>query len=283
MQKIRDCFHETVGMAVLDERAAVGIIAAVVQETGRFGFTLCAGHRFPIHTGAPAKAILAYFPAERLEPLLRKTTFRRFTETTLTSRRAFQNELAEIRGCGYALDRAEEVEGCHCIAVPVFDRAGLPVAGVWFTGPSNRLPLETLPAAYPKLRALVNEAQRNVHARQSEQGWAALGAEKIERARQLIETTPLAEELDFIKMACTLGMSYSAFRHAFKAQVGTPPAQFRLSRRIAAVCHSLEASTLSLSQIAEQVGFPSAAHFSTIFKKKTGVTPRNYRAGHRRG
>jgi len=281
MQKIRDRFHETVGLAVLHEAAAVGVVVAAVQETGRFGFSLCVGHRFPIHTGAPAKAMLAFLPEDRLAPLLRKATLGRFTKTTITSRRAFRKELSAIRACGYALDRAEEVEGCHCLAVPVFDLAGLPVAGVWFTGPSKRLPLDKLPVMYPELRALVDEAQRAAFVQLKERDWAVVAAEKIERARKILEDAPLREEQDFVKMARTLGMSYSAFRHAFKTQVGVPPAHYRLSLRIAAASRSLETSALSLAEIAEQTGFPSPAHFSTIFKKKTGLAPRDYRTAHR--
>ncbi len=281
LKKIRERFHETVGLAVLDEPAAVGVIVAAVQETGRFGFTLCAGHRFPLHTGAPAKAMLAFLPRERVEALFKRMVFRRFTKNTLTTRQAFRKELAAIRACGYALDRAEEVEGCHCLAVPVFDPAGVPVAGIWFTGPSSRLPLDTLGAAYPELRALVDAAQRACHAQLREKDGAAQTMEKIKRARALLDAAPLNESPDLETVACGLGMSYSAFRHAFKAQVGTSPAQYRITRRLAAACRSLEASTASLSKVAEQTGFPSAAHFSTVFKKKTGLSPRDYRAAQR--
>jgi len=282
MQKIRDRFHETVGLAVLDEVSAVGVIIAAVPETGRFGFTLCMGHRFPVHTGAPAKAMLAFMPKERVEPLLRRVMFERFTKTTVTSLRAFRKELSAIRACGYALDRAEEVEGCHCLAVPVFDRAGVPVAGIWFTGPSSRLPLRSLPAAYPVLRALVDEAQRTAFDGPDEQGGATLTVDKIGRARTILEASPLTETTDLVGLARKLGMSYSAFRHAFKAKTGASPAQFRLTLRIAAACHELEKSALPLARIAEQTGFPSAAHFSTVFKKKTGFSPRDYRALNRR-
>lgn len=283
MKKIRERFHETVGLAVLDEPAAVGVIVAAVQETGRFGFTLCAGHRFPLHTGAPAKAMLAFLPHERVEALLKKMVLRRFTKNTLTTRQAFRKELCAIRACGYALDRAEEVEGCHCLAVPVFDPAGVPVAGIWFTGPSSRLSLATLSAAYPELRALVDAGQRACHARLKEKDGSARVTDKIKQARALLDAAPLSEIPDLEAVACGLGMSYSAFRHAFKAQVGTSPAQYRLARRLEAACRSLEASAASLSKVAEMTGFPSAAHFSTVFKKKTGLSPRDYRAAQRSG
>jgi DNA-binding IclR family transcriptional regulator len=278
MRAIRDRFHETVGLAVLDEAAAIGVIVDAVQETGRFGFTLCAGHRFPIHTGAPAKAILAFLPQARLLPLLEMITFTRFTRTTLTSRRALLQELSEIKACGYALDRAEEVEGCHCLAVPIFDAAGLPVAGVWFTGPSKRLPLETLKAAYPEMRVLLDQAQRVFHARLNEQSLATHLAAKVDRACHTLASEPFDQALNLSELAQTLGMSYSAFRHAFKAHVGTSPAQYRLMRRLHAAQQFLECAELSQAAIAKRTGFPSATHFSTVFKKKFRMSPRDYRA-----
>lgn len=281
MRAIRDRFHETVGLAALDEAAAIGVILAAVQETGRFGFSLCVGHRFPLHTGAPAKAMLAFLPRERLQPLLARMTFTRFTRATITSRRALVRDLEGIRACGYALDRAEEVEGCHCLAVPVFDAAGLPVAGLWFTGPSKRLPLAKLKAAYPELRALADQGQQALQARLGEEAGDVRAADKIERACRTLAAEPFTDAPDLCDLARSLGMSYSAFRHAFKARVGSGPAQYRLACRLELARRLLGDSVLPLAEIAERTGFPSAAHFSTVFKKKTGLSPRAFRCGHR--
>ena len=37
----------------------------------------------------------------------------------------------------------------------------------------------------------------------------------------------------------------------------------------------------SISQVGEEAGFVSSAHFSHVFKKMTGVTPTEYRVSHR--
>ena len=202
---------------------------------------------------------------------------RKFTETTVTSRRAFRAELAAIRACGFALDRAEEVEGCHCLAVPVFGADGLPVAGVWFTGPSNRLPLKALPNAYPALRALADALQREVRKKLAENRGAEKTSGAMGRARRALDAAALTEKTDFASLARSLGMSYSAFRHAFRDQLGMGPAQYLLGRRLNEARRLLADTTLPVTAIAEQTGFPSPSHFSTLFKRKAGVSPHAYR------
>ena len=43
----------------------------------------------------------------------------------------------------------------------------------------------------------------------------------------------------------------------------------------------LRETDLSLVQVAEKVGFPHAEYLSVVFKKRVGMTPREYRKQHR--
>ena len=139
MRKIRARFHETVGLAVLEEPSAVGIIVAAVQETGRFGFTLCTGHRFPIHTGAPAKAMLAFLPDEERERMLNSIEYKRFNSRTIKNKKELLKALETARVKGFALDLAERIEGLHGVASPIMNYLNYPVAAIWVTGPSYRM------------------------------------------------------------------------------------------------------------------------------------------------
>ena len=49
-----------------------------------------------------------------------------------------------MRELGYALDMAEEHDGVHCVAAPVLDVRGYPVAALTTTGPSDRLTKDKL-------------------------------------------------------------------------------------------------------------------------------------------
>lgn len=278
LTRIRDRFREAVGMAIVDEASLDGLILASVAPLERFGFMLTEGCRFPIHTGAPTKAIVAFLPEARQKAILSKLRYTRFTPTTLSSRKAFSAELSKIRACGYALDREEEVEGCHCIAVPVFAPNGEPLAGIWYTGPSSRLSLAQMEATYPELRALVDQAQQELHTFIKESSGKAIQSEKMGLARQRLEDPPFDAVYDIPTLARSLGMSYSMFRHLFKEHFNISPSQYRLSCRIAEAQRLILNTQIPIARIAEQTGFQTLTHFSVIFKAKTGTSPSAYRA-----
>ena len=72
-------------------------------------------------------------------------------------------------------------------------------------------------------------------------------------------------------------MSVNWFIHEFKSVMKVPPMQYITSLRIAAAKGYLENSVKSVSEIAAVVGYDNALYFSRIFKKRTGMTPKEYR------
>jgi len=97
------------------------------------------GLRIPLYSCAPGKALLAALPAAELDDFFRNITLKRFTPTTLATRKSLLADLAAIRTRGYSLDRAEGMEGIHCVGAVVVDGNDFPVAAVTVIGPSFRL------------------------------------------------------------------------------------------------------------------------------------------------
>jgi len=97
------------------------------------------GTRFPLHTSAPGKLMLAFLPETECDALIDAMTLERFNDRTLTTKEALRDVLAETRARGWATDLGEHIEGHHCAGTAVFDREGRPVASLWITGPSSRL------------------------------------------------------------------------------------------------------------------------------------------------
>jgi IclR family acetate operon transcriptional repressor len=144
LRALRDATGETALLGTLS--GSRGIVLDQVPSSQPVKVVVEVGHAFPLHTAAPAKAILAFLPDEACRSLVADIRFTRHTARTVTSARALLRELAAVRKRGYAVDRREESEAYACAAAPVFDRAGDVVAAVWVSGPSDRVTTARLPA-----------------------------------------------------------------------------------------------------------------------------------------
>lgn len=65
--------------------------------------------------------------------------------------------------------------------------------------------------------------------------------------------------------------------HAFKREYGVSPINYMISRRTEESKYLLAETDLSLSQIAQLLGFSSLSYFSQVFRKTQGVSPMEYR------
>ncbi len=100
----------------------------------------------PVHCTSVGKAILAFLPEERINDVIHRTRFERFTHRTIATAEALRAEIEKTKRRGYAVDDEELEDGLRCIAVPVLDAQRLPVAAVSISGPSFRVTAHKLPA-----------------------------------------------------------------------------------------------------------------------------------------
>ncbi|MBA3762968.1 MAG: helix-turn-helix transcriptional regulator [Chthoniobacterales bacterium] len=103
------------------------------------------------------------------------------------------------------------------------------------------------------------------------------GRNVIGQARALLEER-LDERLDLDRLARSLGFSYENFRKLFSREIGVPPARYRLLRRIDEAKNLLVGSALSITDIAERLGYCDAYFFCRQFKQVTKQTPGGFRA-----
>lgn len=68
----------------------------------------------------------------------------------------------------------------------------------------------------------------------------------------------------------------------FKRVTGQSIVDYLNQRRIQAAQKLLETTDLSISSVAEQTGFASAAHFRRVFREEVGTGPLQYRKEHRK-
>ena len=67
------------------------------------------------------------------------------------------------------------------------------------------------------------------------------------------------------------------FSHQFSKAYGISPINYLLEKRIEHSRYLLKTTDYSVTQIAEAAGFSSQNYFSQIFRKSTGMSPRQYR------
>jgi len=77
-------------------------------------------------------------------------------------------------------------------------------------------------------------------------------------------------------------MSPYYFARRFQRSTGLPPHRFVVRERIDRAVMLLAAPALSIARISQVVGFCTPSHFSTVFRRITGVTPSAYRAAYLR-
>jgi len=111
--------------------------------------------------------------------------------------------------------------------------------------------------------------------RRSFEGTDILSA--IEKGKALL-CDNLDQNINMEEMAASLGVGYSLFRKAFRKYIGMSPAQYHLELRINESGNLLRTTTLPIAAIGARVGFESPCYFCRIFKRKTGLSPSEYRA-----
>ena len=87
----------------------------------------------------------------------------------------------------------------------------------------------------------------------------------------------LSIHLSLNVLAAMLGMSPYYFERLFKQSVGYTPHQYILRCRIEKAKQLLQTTQLPIMEIAFQVGYNNQSHFSKLFRKLTGMTPRTFR------
>ena len=137
MRELRDAIKETVILCIMAGGDCIALDS--VPGLHMFRFTVDPGTQAALHASAPGKALMAFLPESERKAFIAGIKLQRFNERTITNRKKLLEELARVRELGYALDMAEEHDGVHCVAAPVLDVRGYPVAALTTTGPSDRL------------------------------------------------------------------------------------------------------------------------------------------------
>ncbi|MDQ0204142.1 AraC family transcriptional regulator [Pectinatus haikarae] len=85
------------------------------------------------------------------------------------------------------------------------------------------------------------------------------------------------ESISLEKISRDLYISPSRLSHVFKEETGLSPIQYAIHRRIGEAQSLLVETDEPICFIEESLGFCSSVHFSMMFKKHVGISPKAYR------
>jgi len=92
----------------------------------------------------------------------------------------------------------------------------------------------------------------------------------------------LDHSLSLEDLAAVANMSKYHFSNRYKALTGYSPIKHFLNMKMEHACYLLDASELSVGEIARNLGYDDPLYFSRLFRKIIGISPRGYRASSRK-
>ncbi len=78
-------------------------------------------------------------------------------------------------------------------------------------------------------------------------------------------------------LADLVGMSETAFSKKFRVEVGCSPHDYMTHRRIKEAKKLLATTDQNIIDVAFSLGFSTSQYFATVFKRRVGITPKQYR------
>jgi AraC-like DNA-binding protein len=99
---------------------------------------------------------------------------------------------------------------------------------------------------------------------------------RLKRVAEYVDAH-LSEKVTLRNLAAVAGLSRMRFASQFRAATGLRPHEYLLRQRIRRADELLRHSTMAIVEVALTVGFLTQAHFTTVFKRFVGYTPRQWR------
>lgn len=109
-----------------------------------------------------------------------------------------------------------------------------------------------------------------------ESGPGGLPTARLRRVISYMQTH-LEHDVRLDDLAAQAGMSPFHFSRLFKESTGETPVQHLIRLRIEAAQHLLRETSLTIAEVCRQVGYQDQSHFATVFRRRTGQTPRAFR------
>ena len=159
MDSLVELSGETCFLGLLDRDSVLYVAAAHSPQPVRPSAQI--GSRNPLHSTGIGKALLAFSDEETRARLLGGMRMRK-TAGTITETGLLLEELERVRRRGFAIDDIENEEGVRCVAAPVRDHLGLPIAAISVSAPAYRFSLEDVIKLAPSVQRAADELSHRI-------------------------------------------------------------------------------------------------------------------------
>jgi len=136
LRQLRDVTRETTTLSVLVGNQRIYLDQYESPEEVKMVIEI--GPRYPLHSGASSRAILAFLPESLIDDAIRQL---RGLRPDLDEAE-YRKNLAEVRERGYATSLNERNTGAASISAPFFDAAGNVMGSISSSGPAFRYAIE---------------------------------------------------------------------------------------------------------------------------------------------
>jgi RpiB/LacA/LacB family sugar-phosphate isomerase len=99
---------------------------------------------------------------------------------------------------------------------------------------------------------------------------------RLQRVLEYVKEN-IEKDLSVAEMAQVVGMSQYYFSKLFKMSTGTTPHQYVMRQRVERAQELLREGNTALVEIATHVGFETQSHFTSVFRRLVGITPKKFR------
>lgn len=140
------------------------------------------------------------------------------------------------------------------------------------------------PIPYEELEEILQRGlkkfQKGKETRELENIWGNLTEKEknpsVETVKKIIKDN-ISTEISRDELAAAVYMSPDHLTKLFKKETGMSLSDYIIQKRILLAQKLLSSTELSVVEIAQKAGFSYSSYFVRIFKKKTGITPQEYR------
>ncbi len=179
MERLAAETDETIHLAVLEDNKLVYLHKIESTQTLRVFMKSRPGQTAPLHCTGLGKCLLAFSRPDLVETIAVENTLTGFTPKTRVTIAALEQDLAEARHCGYAVDDEEHEPGVSCIATPLHHPDGTVIAALSISMPTARV-TDTVTQLYAeKLQEAAAEVSRRIADASAE---SAVSANPLESA-----------------------------------------------------------------------------------------------------